>query len=166
MNLSLSRDDPRNTVLVNPDGLPMYHIDTPTKWFGSGNTRIMNVSASSVDVGMIEWHLWDDTVLLVGRRRVAPTSSGMFSHSQVFQAGDGRKYKWKINGGYPLLVTDDRSQTPVENGIFSTPRPAFLSITPHGMHILDDIVTTFVWFEDKRRRRKRARRNGAIAAAA
>jgi hypothetical protein len=27
--------------------------------------------------------------------------------SQVFQAGDGRKYKWKINGGYPLVSIEN-----------------------------------------------------------
>ena len=73
---------------------------------------------------------------------------------------------------YIQLVTDDHSQTPVaifrhaKNGFFSTPRLASLDITPQGMYILDDIITTFVWFEEKRRQRQSSRRNGAIAAAA
>ena len=79
MNLSFSRDDPRNTVLMRPDGMPMYHIDTPITWLGSGNTKIMNVLGKSTDIGMIEWHRWNDSVLLVGLRRVTPVSSGMFS---------------------------------------------------------------------------------------
>jgi hypothetical protein len=37
--------------------------------------------------------------------------------------------------------------------LFSKARPAALDITPEGMHIIDDIVTTFVWFEHKRRER-------------
>jgi len=170
MNLSFSRDDPRNTVLIAPDGRPLYHIETPTSFVGSGNTKIMNVSGRSMDIGMIEWHSWNDTVLLIGRRRVVPVSGGIFSSSEVFQAGDGRKYRWKIDGGCPLLVTDDQS-LPVaiyrkaKGGIFSASRPASLDITPQGMHILDDIVTTFAWFEGKRKQKQGSRRNAGVLAA-
>jgi hypothetical protein len=57
----------------------MYHIDTPSNWLGSGNTKIMSVLGKCTDIGMIEWHSWNNTVLLVGQRRVAPVSGGIFS---------------------------------------------------------------------------------------
>lgn len=56
---------------------------------------------------------------------------------------------------YVQLVEND-SDTPVatfqksKKGFFSS-GSASLDITPQGMHIVDDIVTTFVWFEHKRR---------------
>ena len=101
-------------------------------------------------------------------------------------------YKWKTKGGYPevreptgslqvllsdtgtfmQLVTDDNIETPLalyhksHHGLFSTARPATLDITPQGMHILDDIVTTFVWFEHKRRENNQASISAGIAAGA
>jgi len=69
---------------------------------------------------------------------------------------------------FTQLVTDDNIEAPLaiyhksHHGLFSTPRLATLDITPQGMHILDDIITTFVWFEHKRRESN----NAAISAGA
>jgi len=47
--------------------------------------------------------------------------------------------------------------------LFSTPRLATLDITPQAVHILDDIVTIFVWFEYKRRESNQGSINAGIA---
>lgn len=68
------------------------------------------------------------------------------------------------------LVLEGGSHTPIatfhkaKRGFFSSPRLAFLDITPQGVHIVDDIVTTFVWFEQKRREAKKAAAASAGAA--
>lgn len=79
MELSLNKNDPINTVFMTPDGRPMYHVNTASKVFGTGDTKIMNVWEKTTDIGMIEWHSWSDSVILVGRRRVTPDKSGTFS---------------------------------------------------------------------------------------
>jgi hypothetical protein len=53
-----------------------------------------------------------------------------------------------------------------KTGFFSTSQPASLTVAPHAKHILDEVVTTFVWFEGKRRQKAGSRRNVAITAAA
>jgi cytochrome c-type biogenesis protein CcmH/NrfF len=67
------------------------------------------------------------------------------------------------------LVLEGGSHTPIatfhkaKRGFFSSKsRLAFLDITPQGVHIVNDIVTTFIWFEQKRRE---ARRQAAAASA-
>lgn len=80
MQFTLSRDDPLNTVLTTPDGRPWYQINTPNKFFGSADTKIMNVSSGKpADIGTIEWHSWHDCVVMMGRRRVPIHQSGKFS---------------------------------------------------------------------------------------
>ena len=70
------------------------------------------------------------------------------------------EYKWKDIGTANVLVAKRGSQTAVatfwraKRGLFSSSRPACLSIAPQGVHIVDEIVTTAVWFEERRRRRQ------------
>jgi len=122
------------------------------------------------DVGRIEWHSFSSTELWARERLIQHHKSGTFSSSKIFRAADGRDYRWKITGDHPLLVMEGDSDTPIvtfhkaKGGFFSTPRLAFLEITPQGVHILDDIVTTFVWFEHKRREAKSAAEAAATRA--
>jgi len=172
MNLSLSKDDPRNTTLALPDGHPLYQIETPSKFIGTEVTRIKNAAQNYADTGMIEWHTFHPTIIHVGPRRVEPHKAGTFSSSKVFQAADGQMYKWETKRGKPQLVTDDNIENVLavfhksHHSLFSNPRLATLDITPQGMHILDDIVTTFVWFEYNRRESESAAISGSIAAGA
>jgi len=157
MNLSLSRDDPRNTTLVLPDGQIMYQVETPARLIGIRTTTIRRADANHSEVGQIEWHLFSDTVLRVGRRIIQPRRTGTVSSSQTFKAADGLTYRWKIRSGYPELAAEEHSNIVIatfhkaKRGFFSTPRPASLDISPLGIDIVDDIVTTFLWFEHKRR---------------
>jgi len=54
MNLSFTEDDPKNTMMLMPDGRALYVIETPLQFFGSANTKVMRVSGKTSDVGMIE----------------------------------------------------------------------------------------------------------------
>jgi len=47
-------------------------------------------------------------------------------------------------------------------GILSKSRPPTLAILPQGQHIMDEIVATFIYMEEKRRRRRRRRRQRAM----
>jgi hypothetical protein len=82
-----------------------------------------------------------------------------------------KTYHFSCLHSFTQLVTDDNIEMPLaiynksHSGLFSTPRPATLDITPQGMHILDDIVTTFVWFEHKRRESSRSTTIAVVAGA-
>lgn len=99
------------------------------------------------------------TVYVWGRN-ITPVRPGIFSQSAVFVAADGLPYKWKIDWDLLRLVRNDGSHTPVaffdpgSLGILSRPKPATLSVTPEGLPILDDIVATWVYMEQRRRRRR------------
>lgn len=82
MELTLSRDDPKNTILTTPDGHPWYHVNTPSKFFKSPDTTIMNVNSgepTTANMGTIEWHNLHACVLKVGSRRVQIHQSGKFT---------------------------------------------------------------------------------------
>ena len=70
-----------------------------------------------------------------------------------------------------MQLVDEQTNTPVamfqlsKRGWFSAPAPASLDITPQGMHILDDIIITFVWFEAYRRQKNRSGQNAAVIGA-
>jgi len=83
--------------------------------------------------------------LRVDTPEVSDTTVGLFSEHMSD----------KIRTHFAQLVTDDKAETILavfhksHGGLFSKARPAALDITPEGMHIIDDIVTTFVWFEHR-----------------
>ncbi|KIM87281.1 hypothetical protein PILCRDRAFT_814774 [Piloderma croceum F 1598] len=161
MHLLLSKNDLRNTVLVRPDGQAVYRINTPHNLFGRRTTKIKRVHAINVQIGKIKWHTFRASKLWTGGRQVQLHKSGIFSHSKIFQARDGQNYIWKTKNGHPMLVGEGHSRTVAtfhkpKWGILSKSRLASLEITAQGMEILDDIVTTFVWFEQNRRKRKQA----------
>jgi len=161
MNLSLSNNDPRSTVLFLPNGRAIYRIKTTYRLFRGRTTRIKRVDANRTKVGKIKWNTFSASKLWVGDRLIELHKGGIFTHSKTFLAQDGRIYKWKISGGYPQLVLEGHSITvaifhKVKHRIFSRSQKASLEITSQGMTILDDIITTFVLFEHQRRKRKRS----------
>lgn len=79
MNLSLVKDRPRNTTLISPDGRAMYHVNTPSKLFGSKTTTIRRVDVGDGDIGRINWHAFSNTELWVRERLIQPHKSGTFS---------------------------------------------------------------------------------------
>lgn len=72
------------------------------------------------------------------------------------------EYKWKEIGKTNMLVVKGQSQTAVATfqrarlQLFSPNRPACLSITLQAINIKDEIVTTAMWFEEKRHQREKA----------
>jgi hypothetical protein len=79
MNLSFSKDEPRNTILTLPDGRPLYQIETPSNFIGTRVTRIKNAAQNYADTGMIEWHTFHSTIIHVGQWLVEPHNAGTFS---------------------------------------------------------------------------------------
>ncbi|KZP16073.1 hypothetical protein FIBSPDRAFT_866304 [Athelia psychrophila] len=163
MNFTLTEKHSTNTKIIGPDGQAIYRVETHWKWFTpeSGNTaRVQRATPyGSQTIGAIDWHLFDDNEMRVNGRRLVPQKLGMFSKSQTFRASDGVQYKWKIIDKTNVLVVLGHSQVSVatfqraaSTGMFSSNRLASLSVAPQAMHIMDDVVTTAVWFEETRYR--------------
>jgi len=103
---------------------------------------------------------WGSAVSVWGRD-VTPRRR-MLSSSEEFIAADGQSYKWKSDWNDFRLVRNDGSDAPIASydhgslGILSRSKPPTLSVTPEGVPILDDIVATWVYVDQKRRRRRAA----------
>ncbi|KAF9644778.1 hypothetical protein BDM02DRAFT_843365 [Thelephora ganbajun] len=87
---------------------------------------------------------------------------GKMSGSYMFTGPDGIEYRWAMGAmgmNYPKLVTTDEKKTVIAEfhraHYFMKRRKARLEVQPAGMHMLDYIVLTFVFAEDKRRERER-----------
>ena len=79
MNLSLSKDKPRNTSLVLSDGRAMYHVKTPSTLIDNKTTTISRVDAGVSDIGLIKWHTFSSTELWVKGRLIQHHKSGSLS---------------------------------------------------------------------------------------
>ncbi|KAF7976666.1 hypothetical protein HWV62_6009 [Athelia sp. TMB] len=144
MDFTLSQSPITNADLVGSDGRTYYSVETPFKMF-SKNTRIVGArDGGSQVIGGIEWHALGGAELT------------------IFQACDDVEYKWKEIGKTNVLVVKGQSQTAVATfqrarlQLFSPNKPACLSITPQAIHIKEEIVTTAMWFEEKRHQREKA----------
>ena len=81
MDLTLSRNDCLNTLVSTNDGRHLYHVDTPSKAFGTANTKITKIQHGiEVEISTIEWHSWSrDQVLWVKNRKLVMNKCGTMS---------------------------------------------------------------------------------------
>ncbi|KAJ7584702.1 hypothetical protein C8J56DRAFT_951631 [Mycena floridula] len=162
MNLNLLEEDPYNTVFVRPeDGFPVYHVETPMRFFGSATTTIKKINGATDNVmATIGLHAFSQEVNVWGRN-ITPVRAHMFTTSEKFIASDGRSYKWKTDWGIFQLILNDRSHTPIafydsgSLGILSAARLPSLQTTPDGVPIIDEIVATFIYVLQVQKRRRR-----------
>jgi hypothetical protein len=70
VRLYFSKNSPRNTVLNNSDGHPIYKIETPLKW-GHRTSTISKIIPNTTkddmqdrfeEIGQIEWHTVHKTI--------------------------------------------------------------------------------------------------------
>lgn len=78
---SFSHDKPLNTFLNQPDGHPLYNIETPFSLIGKADTTVSKVTSNGVEnIGTIRWHhISKPEVTLRGSPIVFMPSDGMFS---------------------------------------------------------------------------------------
>jgi hypothetical protein len=79
MHLLLSKNDPRNTALVRPNGQAVYRIKTPHNLFGGRTTKIKRVHTINVQIGNIKWHTFRASKLWAGGRQIQLHKRGIFS---------------------------------------------------------------------------------------
>ncbi|KAK2460636.1 hypothetical protein APHAL10511_007106 [Amanita phalloides] len=169
MDLYLVPDNPEHTILVSCNGVAHYKIRTVGRPKVSILQRPADCEEESI-VAEIEWRHWDspskirsplfgmhvagvllDSFLFRKRR---------FGHSRYFVGNDGLEYKWKLEKGLGLVLTQvdtlkeiaHYSRGFVEEGLFAHEKRAMLRIQPSSLDI-DLIILSFLIFAKKRRDR-------------
>lgn len=75
-----------------------------------------------------------------------------------FTGSDGLEYKWRVNGGRPVLVRRDTAKTLItrcwleKSGLFT--RVPHMEIFPDGMHMVDLIIVTYIFAQREYNSRK------------
>ncbi|TFK64518.1 hypothetical protein BDN72DRAFT_901481 [Pluteus cervinus] len=175
MNLILSDTDHLNATYTQEDGTPMYQVTTPfslisptatieraISGFEQGTAAAFTAHHRYEFLAQVEFHTWSSSILRIEREEVKTSvffTEGGFTlretlgSSRKFIGPDGKEYKWILNPKTPTLVLNDAARTFVAKlhikhyGIFHKARPAFLEISPLGMHMVDLILITFVYIE-------------------
>ncbi|KAH0830207.1 hypothetical protein J3R83DRAFT_1564 [Lanmaoa asiatica] len=163
--------DTNANFIPNP---PVYTSDTISYSHPRNGSRATTTitrtdpTGDRFQVGIIEWpaHRHDRVQLVVGTRNVQMARSGIYTSPERFTATDGYVYEWQIQDGRPQLVplrTYDHPSSTAYVATFVQSQSGFffcrkhtssLFVPPEGLHILDDIVVTFVYFESKWREKE------------
>ncbi|KAI6012044.1 hypothetical protein EDC04DRAFT_2609615 [Pisolithus marmoratus] len=176
LKLILSRGDPLQTDFLTTDNRVSYTSETftyPRPLHGSRATTTVtrrDPVGGLLQVGVIEWPANPDDrpQVVIGTRSVEMTKTGLYTSPEKFQAQDGRIYEWQISNYRAQLVPLHAGNNAAYIATFlQSPQGFFkawnrkpsasLFVPPEGIHILDDIVVTFIYFESQWRDRERFR---------
>ncbi|KIJ27413.1 hypothetical protein M422DRAFT_37770 [Sphaerobolus stellatus SS14] len=158
MNLSFNAFNLYQSAIVNTaNGYPLYHTETHN--IVDRTTKILKVIPGmdgAQELAEIHWEtlsFHSAKVIYRGveiRNREFLQKHGIFSDSRTFTAGDGRQYKWKADLLEKFKLLDQADNVIVEShyghlGLFGGQKSNYnLNVNPAGMHILDDIIVTFL----------------------
>ncbi|KDQ49670.1 hypothetical protein JAAARDRAFT_42686 [Jaapia argillacea MUCL 33604] len=164
---TFTEDSPLRTLLLDDEDRPVYKIDTPIKLFRS-TTKISRYTGSQDDeeIARIHWHYIHNSQIIIGGRILEAGKflkrAGFVRKDHKFTGPDGQEYKW--DGGFrsTKLTLNDGSETlvacftPSSRGLVTVKRRACLEIYPVGLSMVDLIITTFVYSEEKNRESDRS----------
>ncbi|KAK1220565.1 hypothetical protein PQX77_016660 [Marasmius sp. AFHP31] len=157
MDLVYSKDDQKNATLSLITGEPVYEIYTVEKFLQSEPTWIRKYQCSEhrpVEIGQVRVRSFHKDVCQLRGKDIRPRSMDSLSTKRSFTSlANGQKYIWKRKFSKAKLLDKSKNTVAVyeesHSGFLSTKAPAKLSIAPDGMAIIDEIVVTFVYFEQK-----------------
>ncbi|KAI5990891.1 hypothetical protein EDD15DRAFT_2169717 [Pisolithus albus] len=167
LKLTLSRGDPLQTDFLATDKV-LYTSDTITYSLALHGSRAKttvtrrDAIGGSIQVGFIEWpaNHHDRPRVVIRTRSVKMTKTGLYTSPEKFQAQDGRIYEWQIRNSRAQLIPLHAGRgvgyvaTLLQTSqgflkVWNRGSSASLFVPPEGLHILDDIVVTFVYFESQ-----------------
>ncbi|KDQ54073.1 hypothetical protein JAAARDRAFT_38674 [Jaapia argillacea MUCL 33604] len=162
------------TTLLDEQDHPIYKIHTPKKLLHSTTTitRYSRPSSQEAEserdeeeMARIHWRYIQHSRLVLEGKIFTMSNmlerTGFCGRDRKFTAPDGLEYKWVMRRHSMKLVLNDTSDTVVVKfhegspGFFSPKRRSYLEIFPNGQHMIDIIVSTFVYLEWKRRESRR-----------
>ncbi|KAF9232115.1 hypothetical protein BU15DRAFT_81582 [Melanogaster broomeanus] len=179
MQLTLSSESVRNTVMTNETGQVLYKSFHPFKLGKLGTTTIRKIRPNTdpLDVrdnfdvmGEIEWRLFGSSTFRINGQEMQTSDflprHGITGRKRTFTGPDGLPYRWDMLFDVVVLSRDDGSRTEVARyhrgtlGIIGPKKKPHLDVDPDVMHMLDLIILTFVYVEKLRKDKERAARNG------
>ncbi|KAF9219198.1 hypothetical protein BS17DRAFT_789978 [Gyrodon lividus] len=169
MQLILSSESVRNTIITNESGQVLYKTSHPFKLIGMGTTTIQKIKSNTdpMDmrdqfevVGEIEWHLFGSSTFRINGQEMQTNDflprHGINGLKRTFTGPDGRPYRWDMRFDVVVLSHNNQSRTEAARyhrstlGIFGPKKKPCLDVHPDVMHMLDLIVLTFVYVEKLR----------------
>jgi len=171
-------DLPPQSPLVSNDKASSDFSDNPTDLGGKkkGGFEWKNLAGAELpkaddEIGRIRWKCFSsdgfDFGGKVATQKEFLPKCGKMKNSFKFTGPDGVEYRWALGAmgmNYPRLVTTDGKKTEIAKfhraSCFPRKRKARLEVQPAGMGMLDHIVLTFVYAEQKRRERESAAKSG------
>ncbi|KAJ8074319.1 hypothetical protein PM082_012632 [Marasmius tenuissimus] len=156
MDLIFSQDDPKNATLSLTTGQPVYEMYTQEKTWSTEPTAIRKFQYpghSPVNIGQVKVPLLHDNVCEVWGRDIRPKSGELSSGKSFISLTDGQEYTWKRKSSKATLTDKYENTIAIyeqsHSGYVKAKAPAKISIAPGGMPILDEIVVTCVYYEQK-----------------
>ncbi|KAK1220568.1 hypothetical protein PQX77_016664 [Marasmius sp. AFHP31] len=167
MDLIFSQDDPKNATLSLTSGQPVYEMYTHEKTWSSEPTVIRKFQYPGhppVNIGQVQVRLLHSDVCEMSGRDIQPKSGESSSGKSFTSLANGEVYTWKRKFSKAKLTDKFKNTVAIyeesHSGILKEEAPAKISIAPEGMPILDEIVVTCVYFE------QRIRDNAVVGGAA
>ncbi|KAH9850261.1 hypothetical protein C2E23DRAFT_735357 [Lenzites betulinus] len=175
LTLTLSPDNPSNTVVLDPDGKELYNVYTE-----HGKATVTHVqNADEKILASLEWRdVLPDKVTLMNK---SPMSIRDWLHTSLvpfylkddvtFRDDSGRKYKWRGNApgrAFELFAEDDSYKEPIARfgksrtyRATGTSTPAMLLLTARAVEVRDIVVISFLFLEKTRRTNETASQSRA-----
>lgn len=160
MELCLRHNDPSQTLLMTPDGIVMYQVNTTegqttTISRFENHPGLLSTGRVSCVVGEVDSSLLRllDSESCIEIVMVSGTEeTENVDRRWTFNGPDNKPYTWQILFRSPVLFVTVSGNAPIplaryrqaKLGIISRSRRAFLEIFPTGINVIDFIVVTFV----------------------
>ncbi|KAE9393801.1 hypothetical protein BT96DRAFT_878908 [Gymnopus androsaceus JB14] len=118
-----------------------------------------------VYIAQIDWRVFDAKIRFgtghySGREMLAKELLRMeqLGRHYAFTGQDGKEYRWHLPLTCTKLTSNDTLETPIatfhRGKLFSLKSRAYLEIFPEGLHMMDEILVTFIYIEQQRKEAK------------
>ncbi|KAF9235680.1 hypothetical protein BU15DRAFT_89512 [Melanogaster broomeanus] len=171
MQLTLSSESVRNTVMTNETGQVLYKSFHPFKLGKLGTTTIRKIRPNTDPLEQIEWRFYGSSTFRIngqemqtsdflprhGINRTTVETDGWTSYrKRTFTGPDGLPYRWDML--FNVVVVKVARYHRGTLGIIGPKKKPCLEVDPDVMHMLDLIILTFVYVEKLRKDKERAAR--------
>ncbi|KAH7890148.1 hypothetical protein F5I97DRAFT_1827735 [Phlebopus sp. FC_14] len=157
MRLTFSHSDYMNTDISDEQGRLLYRINTPFAWKNQKTTvtKYAEKTQQPEELAVIEWKWLKNPVIHFKGNTVAADdllTTRSWSSGRYFKGPDGRMYKWKIQTTNCWLKLEDSDLVLAKYhdrnfGIRKSSHPPYLEISSSVTHMLDELITTFIYAE-------------------
>ncbi|KAK1220567.1 hypothetical protein PQX77_016663 [Marasmius sp. AFHP31] len=157
MDLIFSRDNSENATISLATGQLVYEVYTEDSTSSSEPTMIRKFQDPGhppVEIGQVKQRLFHSDICQMWERDIRPTREGWLSSDRSFTSlVDGQQYYWKKESSKATLTDEFENIVAIRekshSGFRKKKSPAKLLIMPEGIPIVDEIVVTWVYYEQQ-----------------